>query len=285
MKAFVDPRIWDSKKLLRFGARLGLPPTQAAGYLIRLWCWAVDHQIDGDVSDLTSAELGALSGWTGDPQILHSALTEEGWIVRGKFNDWDEHQGVYIQKVLKDRARRRAKYAETTRTIHGEKPETTRTIHSPVAVAVAVPVAVAVSDTLPKENNLSPSKGRQAHEYIDHDFNAWFPEYPKGHGSKWVAYQEWMRKKKAGVAPSSDVMLAAITLWKATRQWKEGYIVDVERFVKRQLWETEAPDEPNRKGPAGGTQRSSRSFVQADADAEWYHQRDIEMGLVPPDAT
>ncbi|MCE5264316.1 MAG: hypothetical protein LLG97_12380, partial [Deltaproteobacteria bacterium] len=131
MKVLVDPNLWDSKKLFRFGKRIGLSHIHAAGHLIKLWCWAVEHQIDGDLSGMSAEEIATFSGWSGNPDDFLTALTEEGWVVKGMINDWNDHQGKYIQKVLRDRARK----------LRGSAAEVPRRQSPPVAVAVAVPVA------------------------------------------------------------------------------------------------------------------------------------------------
>ena len=116
MKVLVDGRLWAHPKLLRFAKLLGRNPTEAAGYLVRLWSWAAEYRLDGSLAALEDREVCSASGWLGEGRKFMSALRGSGWVKNAQIHDWQEHQGKYIGKMLAERARkRRGKGAEVPR--------------------------------------------------------------------------------------------------------------------------------------------------------------------------
>ncbi len=65
--------------------------------------------------------------------------------------------------------------------------------------------------------------------------------YPKKNG-KGAAWNEWKRYK-----PPIDKVLAAIKWQINSQKWRDGYILDPERYIKKRSWEDEPPkSEPSK---------------------------------------
>lgn len=85
-------------------------------------------------------------------------------------------------------------------------------------------------DAIPETNgtNYSPA------------YLAFWAQYPAGHGSKKLAFAEWQRLNP-NRAKVKEIM-EGLAAWKQSKRWKENFIVDAERFIKRAMWENpEAP--------------------------------------------
>lgn len=83
----------------------------------------------------------------------------------------------------------------------------------------------------------SESKPRPRNNYTP-EFESFWSVYPKGHGTKSLAFAEWKRLSAEQQAEAA----ASIPAFKAGRRWQEGYIVDCERFLKRLAFES--PPDP-----------------------------------------
>lgn len=84
-----------------------------------------------------------------------------------------------------------------------------------------------------------PPKRRRGRAPYPDDFEAFWTQYPRGHGSKAAAYGEWRK-----LDPDADLVaeiLYGLAAWQVSDRWQRGYIVDAERFLKRGLWENPAP--------------------------------------------
>ena len=65
------------------------------------------------------------------------------------------------------------------------------------------------------------------------DFQDFWIGYPKGHGTKKLAYDEW--KKLDG--PERLAATDGLKKWKGSKRWADWYIRDAERFLKHRMWE------------------------------------------------
>lgn len=72
------------------------------------------------------------------------------------------------------------------------------------------------------------------------DFERFWAAYPLKKG-KLSAYRVWQRMKKR---PPLGELLEAIERSKLTREWKEGYVVYAERWLKNARFDDEAPELP-----------------------------------------
>lgn len=86
-----------------------------------------------------------------------------------------------------------------------------------------------LDDAIPETNgtNYSPA------------YLAFFAQYPKGHGSKKAAFAEWQRINP-NRAKVKEIM-EGLAAWHRSQRWKEGFILDAERWLKREMWENPAP--------------------------------------------
>lgn len=87
-------------------------------------------------------------------------------------------------------------------------------------------------------------------EYSD-DFLLFWKAYPKK-VAKGAAWKEWKKER-----PSVNAVLDALEWQTETQKWKDGYILDPERYIKKRCWEDEKPQKtaaaPKPNGPAPGT--------------------------------
>jgi hypothetical protein len=110
VKVLIDWRLWDHPKLYAVARLLGRNPTEAGGYLARLWGATAEYRADGSLSGLTDAEIARVAGWQGTPAKFCKALRKVGWLDGTEVHDWQEHQGKYIEKLLAERARKKREY-------------------------------------------------------------------------------------------------------------------------------------------------------------------------------
>lgn len=67
------------------------------------------------------------------------------------------------------------------------------------------------------------------------EFEAFWTNYPKGHGSKKSTYAQW-RKLKPDAALVDEIM-AGLAAWNRSDRWKRDVVVDAMRWVRDRLWE------------------------------------------------
>ncbi len=70
------------------------------------------------------------------------------------------------------------------------------------------------------------------------DFEKFWKLYPKGHGVKSDSFSEW----KKLTSEDRDDALHGIDDWRASRRWRDGYVVDCQRWLKRRAWENPPPE-------------------------------------------
>lgn len=71
------------------------------------------------------------------------------------------------------------------------------------------------------------------------DFEAFWREYPTGHGSKKKAFAEW-RKLKPDDALRAEIM-TGLAAWQASERWQRGYVKQAELWLRDQLWPNPPP--------------------------------------------
>ena len=111
MKILVDARLWEHPKLARLAELLGRNPTEAGGYLCRLWSMTAEYRTGGSLLGLGEREVCSLAGWMGSPKKFVTALRKSGWLDHAEVHDWQEHQGKYIAKMMRERERKRRAYS------------------------------------------------------------------------------------------------------------------------------------------------------------------------------
>lgn len=97
------------------------------------------------------------------------------------------------------------------------------------------PSAGANGDSSVQNADTSPSPKR--HKYTQ-EFEAWWKHYPKKVGKR-GAFAAWNTLKRNGELPPVDELIAAVEAQKSGRQWREGYIPDPERWLKKGRWADE----------------------------------------------
>lgn len=135
MRVLVDGKFWNHPKLKRLARSLSIPIEQAGGHLIRLWNWCADYHEDGSLVGLSALEIAEASGWNGDPESWLQASADAGWIDRGAsvsasadaVHDWFEHQGRFMQKMYRERERKRIA-RENKRSVRGKGAEVPRNV-------------------------------------------------------------------------------------------------------------------------------------------------------------
>ena len=94
-------------KLTRLATTLEISRPQAVGHLHYLWWWALDNAPDGDLSQLSDAEIAEVSRWEGDPAKFAAALKQQGWLDDdGQIHDWQDYAGRLVEKRRHDRIRK-----------------------------------------------------------------------------------------------------------------------------------------------------------------------------------
>lgn len=92
------------------------------------------------------------------------------------------------------------------------------------------------------EYSRKPASNPASRNSYPEDFEDFWKAYPKKTAKK-SAYAEWKKH-----SPDITVCLKAIEAQKVGRKWREGYILDPDRWIKRGCWDDEV--EPERNGPA-----------------------------------
>jgi hypothetical protein len=118
------------RKLARVVSAWGVGRPEAIGYLHLLWWWCLDNVgPDGDLGDLTPAELALGADWPGDPQVFFDGLVYAGFVdeTDGRYclHDWFAYAGKYTAKRERDRRQAAERYAARKRApgeTQNEKP-------------------------------------------------------------------------------------------------------------------------------------------------------------------
>lgn len=85
------------------------------------------------------------------------------------------------------------------------------------------------------------------------EFEAFWREYPTGHGSKKVAYGHWRKLKPDERARLPDALAA----WNDCERWRSGYVKSAELWIRDRLWDQPPPPPKPRtvngdhRGPKG----------------------------------
>lgn len=152
MRILVDGRLWNHPKLLRFAELLGRNPTEAGGYLARLWSWCAEYRLSGSLEGLTDRETSSAAGWLGAPSKFVKALRDARWVLDTQVHDWQEHQGKYIERMLKERERKR----------RGSSTEAPREKAPPVSGSGSVAVAGTDAGSVSKKKEDAPAARARA---------------------------------------------------------------------------------------------------------------------------
>ncbi|HEU4641262.1 MAG TPA: hypothetical protein VFS44_02325 [Gemmatimonadaceae bacterium] len=99
----------------RFAEALGVSVPTAVGHLVMLWGVMAEHTPDGIIESVGVKALEEWAGWRGKRGRFAQAFTEL-FVTHGVVNGWADWQGKLIERMERDRARkRRGDSAETRR--------------------------------------------------------------------------------------------------------------------------------------------------------------------------
>lgn len=141
----------------------------------------------------------------------------------GKFVTWEAHQG-------KPRARQ-SKYPAQLDTFLQADARNCTQLHANVAGG---------SDTDTDLSSLhSLSESKEGKESEKGEFEQFWQAYPKKVGKK-KAREEWGKAKDR---PAIESICAAVERWTNSEKWKQGFILDPERWIKGARWLDEVPVE------------------------------------------
>lgn len=117
-------------------------------------------------------------------------------------------------------------------------------LHTPCAESAQPPMQNLHTNQMkeePEEGEPKNTPQRRKPKRIQYpdEFERFWSAYPKGHGVKKLAYDEWKK-----IAPDDEMVeeiMAGLEAWKRCQRWRDGFIKDAERFVKHHMWESAPP--------------------------------------------
>lgn len=229
---------------------LSLSKPAAIGHLHCFWWWALDYSDDGSLHAHESIDIAIGAEWEGDPDEFVDAMVRVGFIDQDDdgtlcVHDWDDYGGKLTRARKAHAERQKKKRAEKANSTSEERDTHVRSTD----VARAEPHNSTQENTTQKDKN-----GAAAPGYTD-EFEAFWVEFPRGKGNKKKTFDQWKRLR-----PDADLqksILDGLSAWKATRQWREGFVTHAERWLRDRGWEDPVPDEPD--GPSMQVHRGGRA--------------------------
>jgi hypothetical protein len=79
-------------------------------------------------------------------------------------------------------------------------------------------------------------------------FEAFWSEYPRGHGSKLKTFAAW----KKVPARDRDAVMSGLMAWKDCGRWRRGVIVAADRWLREGRWNDPPPDDDEFTKPQNG---------------------------------
>lgn len=102
----VDTDMMGHPKIRRLATRLGCSKVQAIGHVIALWAWASKFSPHGSIDNFEPEEIADGAMWDGDAGKFIQAMKESELIDgNGILHDWQQYNGVLIEKRERDRER------------------------------------------------------------------------------------------------------------------------------------------------------------------------------------
>lgn len=124
MKVMIDPALPDHRKVRALARELKVPPMQALGHLVSLWCRVMKECPTGEIGAWDAHDIADAAKWEGDPKAFVAALRAKPsrFLDRSEVHDWIEEQGDKVaereaarKRKAKQRAEARAKQEEEER--------------------------------------------------------------------------------------------------------------------------------------------------------------------------
>ncbi len=107
----VDVDMPEHPKMLQLAEHLGV--REAWPYVFRLWCWAAKVAPSGELGNAPARGLAQAAGWGGAPPKFLEGVLAVGLVEATpsgfRLHDWRERYGKYLERLEKDRERKRRK--------------------------------------------------------------------------------------------------------------------------------------------------------------------------------
>jgi hypothetical protein len=121
----------DDPRVHKLAEQLGISPSHALGLVVRVWCAMAGHAQDGVLGDIPPRAIAAWAGWGGsrltNADKFATAFRELFADEHGNAPDYQDLQGKLIERMERDRARKRPKIStEIPRTFRGNSAATER---------------------------------------------------------------------------------------------------------------------------------------------------------------
>jgi hypothetical protein len=223
-------------KTRKLARRLDVDVVTAVGHLHFLWWWGMSFAPDGDLGQFTAEDLAIAGEWPGDCDQFVHALEDSGFITDGAFHDWDQYGG----QLFTVRERNREKQQRHRDTQSGNRDVTVTSPHGN-----RHPLRRGEERREEKSNTPNGVMRAKPQPAYSPEFEAFWSEYPRGHGIKHKAFEFW---KRINAADYADV-IAGLRAWKASERWQEGYVKDAERWLRDAVWRETPPEPKHRASP------------------------------------
>lgn len=130
-------------KIFRLAREIEADRSTAVGLLVGVWSYAAEHHLDGDVTHTELEALHEALDWHAED--VRVPLLAAGWIDNENgallLHDWDEYQGVLIDRRRKDAERKREERARR-RQEGAEAAHATTEQQAPSQSTALVPIAI-----------------------------------------------------------------------------------------------------------------------------------------------
>lgn len=119
----VDCEIAADKAIGRIAAAAKLSLNEALGCVVRVYCRLPQHARDGNLSDVTDAQLEDWTGYRGKPGAFAAAFRRELCTEAGVVKSWEKYNGSALREQDADRARKAELRAKATRPHSDPSPD------------------------------------------------------------------------------------------------------------------------------------------------------------------
>jgi hypothetical protein len=230
-------------KLIRLARRLGVSRAQAVGHLHYFWWWAMTYAPNGQIDGFSAEEIAVAAEWDADPDLFVCSMAEVGFIDGTGIHDWPEYGG----KVFAQRQKNTEKVAQFRQNQQRNRyVPVTEPLRNGIEIDIEREREVLKPPIYPPKQDV-PKPPRKRESYSP-EFEVFWSEYPRGHGTKAVAWKQWK------LVPRDDhaAVFAGLRLWKTSERWQQGYVKAAEIWLRDRWWENDPPP-PRPKTTANGS--------------------------------
>lgn len=258
------PELMKFKRLQR---RLGETTRGTVGLLELMWIQVSKNCPRGDIGKFCNEEIAIMVDWSGDSDLLVSALIESGWldeceVHRLVVHDWSKHAPKWVKGNVSQHSDGFARV--TPRTVHngmsiGDTPCDTMgqsIMETPGAndgrsLGDTPPVLPSpVQSSLIETNGVSASSGRKKTEYTA-DFQIFWESFPKFRRTqKGEAFKRWRSAIKDA---DPALIISRAKEYAKTEKGKSQYAVMPSTFLNTKMWDDDADAWGEQERPFGAT--------------------------------